>query len=124
MDRTIDIVRAAAANRLALGTDMRMDETATLASFLLSKGSVVSTAGTDATMEVEGVTLGDRGAVGEDMDEGENAGEKDEEEGSKSRRRRDEEEEGDQKMEVRQLCVCAPCSHQDLHFLAQHPLQT
>ena len=94
VDRTMDIVRAATANRLELGGEMIMDETATMAAFLLAKATAVSTATVTDTassgMEVEvEVAIGERQARnGEDDMDGEGEGE----EGGRSRRRRDEDD--------------------------------
>ena len=94
VDRTMDIVRAATANRLELGGEMIMDETATMAAFLLAKATAVSTATVTDTassgMEVEvEVAMGERQARnGEDDMDGEGEGE----EGGRSRRRRDEDD--------------------------------
>ena len=96
VDRTMDIVRAATANRLELGGEMIMDETATMAAFLLAKATAVSTATVTDTassgMEVEvEVAMGERQARnGEDDMDGEGEGEG--EEGGRSRRRRDEDD--------------------------------
>ena len=94
VDRTMDIVRAATANRLELGGEMIMDETATMAAFLLAKATAVSTATVTDTassgMEVEvEVAMGERQTRnGEDDMDGEGEGE----EGGRSRRRRDEDD--------------------------------
>ena len=107
VDRTMDIVRAATANRLELGGDMIMDGSATMAAFLLAKATAVSTATLTDTassgMELEGdVAMVERQARqgDEDMDgEGE--------EGGRSRRRRDEDDapDADRMVEVkRAMC--------------------
>lgn len=97
VDRTLDVVRAAIANRHDLGGEMKMDETATTASFLqlknssrpVSTGQKASVSG-DNAMEEQGegeVVLGARtDGDGDDEVEG---GESD---ARRNRRRREDDE--------------------------------
>ena len=97
VDRTLDIVRAAIANRHDLGGEMKMDETATIASFLqlknssrpVSTGQKASVSG-DNAMEVQGegeVVLGARiDGDGDDEVEGR------ESDARRNRRRREDDE--------------------------------
>ena len=91
VDRTLDVVRAAIANRHDLGGEMKMDESATMASFLQSKAfsRPVSTGQRDNAMEVQGegeVVIGAR-IDGDGDDEGGGEGD-----ARRNRRRREEDE--------------------------------
>ena len=122
VDRTLDVVRAAIANRQDLGGEMKMDETATMASFLQQKASSrpASTSHKDNSMEVQGegeVVIGTR-IDGDGDDEAEGGGEGD---ARRNRRRREEDDaaqadEANQIQEVKDVtAACSLLIHYALH---------